>query len=342
MISYIKKLAYISGLTIDMKPDGIVLRSRSKVKRIILCCLSPLFLIAGFFIKTYAILRILYLERKASYKYKLAIVLIAKDEGDYLEEWLAFHKVMGIDHVFLYDNDSIDQTREVVQPYIDCGFVTYNLIPGERRQYDAYNHALKEYGHLCKYMAVIDADEFLLPKNSSYQVSDVVDHAFAQDHNIGAIGINWRIYGSSGHMKKEPGLVIERFLYRAATECVTNLHIKSIVKPSCVRLFDHPHYARFHKGYYTAGLHGELIGAWYHPVSDNDELRINHYITKSKEESDKRTARKCADDGRYKPSDQFERFDKNDIKDAIALEYLQTVKENLLFSSLRSPLRNQE
>lgn len=65
MISYIKKLAYISGLTIDMKPDGIVLRSRSKVKRIILCCLSPLFLIAGFFIKTYAILRILYLERKA-------------------------------------------------------------------------------------------------------------------------------------------------------------------------------------------------------------------------------------------------------------------------------------
>lgn len=143
-----------------MKPDGIVLRSRNKVKRIILCCLSPFFLIAGFFIKTYATLRIHYLERKASYKYKLAIVLIAKDEGDYLEEWLAFHKVMGIDHVFLYDNDSIDQTKEVVQPYIDCGFVTYNLIPGEKRQFDAYNHALKEYGQLCKYMAVIDADEF--------------------------------------------------------------------------------------------------------------------------------------------------------------------------------------
>ena len=329
MITYIKKLSFISGLAIDIRPNGIMLRGRNKTKRFILCCLSPFFFIVGFVLKTWAHLRALYLNSHSQYIYKLAIVAIVKDEGDYIEEWLSFHKVVGFDCIFLYDNDSSDGTKELIQPYIDSGFVVYNSMHGERQQYPAYNHAIKTYGHLCKYMAFIDVDEFLLPKNPSINMKEIVEQAFERDKNTGAIGINWYIYGSSGHQKKTPGLVIERFLYRASTDCVTNRHIKSIVKPSCVRLFDHPHFARLYRGYYTTGLHGELIGSWYHPIVEEDELRINHYIIKSKEENDIRSARKRADNGFYKPADQFERYDKNEVKDTTALNYLSIVKETM-------------
>lgn len=329
MITYIKKLSFISGLTIDKYPHGIILRSKNRTKRFVLYFLSPFFMIIGLIIKLYAHLRALYMDSHSQYKYKLAIVGIVKNEGDYIEEWLAFHKVIGVDCVFLYDNDSSDRTKELVQPYIESGFVIYNLIHGEKQQLPAYNHAIKTYGHLCKYMAFIDADEFLWPKNPSIKMTEIVEQAFERDKNTGAIGINWYIYGSSGHQKKTPGLVIERFLYRASTDCETNRHIKSIVKPICVKLFDHPHYAQLYRGYYTTGLQGELIGAWYHPIVEEDELRINHYVIKSKEEYDRRCTIRRSDTGEFKPSGLFEKLDKNDVKDLSALHYIGTIKNTI-------------
>lgn len=117
-------------------------------------------MIIGLIIKLHAHLRALYIDSHSQYKYKMAIVGIVKNEGDYIEEWLAFHKVIGVDCVFLYDNDSSDRTKELVLQYIESGFVIYNLIHGEKQQSPAYNHAIKTYGHLCKYMAFIDAEEY--------------------------------------------------------------------------------------------------------------------------------------------------------------------------------------
>jgi len=56
-----------------------------------------------------------------SYKYQLSITAIAKNESAYISEWLAFHKLIGIEKVFLYDNDSTDNMRDILQPYIADG-----------------------------------------------------------------------------------------------------------------------------------------------------------------------------------------------------------------------------
>ena len=48
----------------------------------------------------------------------LAIVAIAKNESDYIREWVAFHKAVGVDNIILFDNDSTDDTVEVLKPYI--------------------------------------------------------------------------------------------------------------------------------------------------------------------------------------------------------------------------------
>ena len=45
----------------------------------------------------------------------LTISAIMKNEGPYLKEWLEFHHMVGVEHFFLYDNNSDDKTREILE-----------------------------------------------------------------------------------------------------------------------------------------------------------------------------------------------------------------------------------
>ena len=54
----------------------------------------------------------------------LSAVVIVKDEGPYLQEWLEFHRLVGVQHVYLYDNGSSDGTEQVLLDFTRCGDVT--------------------------------------------------------------------------------------------------------------------------------------------------------------------------------------------------------------------------
>ena len=99
----------------------------------------------------------------------LAFVLIAKNEAPYIEEWLNFHRKQGVSHFIIYNNESTDNFREVLQPYIDSGLVSYHVINGKPRQLDAYNMAIHDYGHKFRYRGFIDADECVFVRNNTYR-----------------------------------------------------------------------------------------------------------------------------------------------------------------------------
>ena len=46
----------------------------------------------------------------------LAICAIFRDEAPFLDEWIAFHRLMGVEHFFLYDNGSVDNPRSNSRP----------------------------------------------------------------------------------------------------------------------------------------------------------------------------------------------------------------------------------
>jgi hypothetical protein len=54
----------------------------------------------------------------------LGIGAIYRWEGPNLREWVAFHRVVGVDRFFLYDNDSDDEHLEALAPFIEDGSVT--------------------------------------------------------------------------------------------------------------------------------------------------------------------------------------------------------------------------
>lgn len=43
---------------------------------------------------------------------KVALVATAKDEGPFVLEWVAYHRLAGFDPIIIYQNDSTDGTAD--------------------------------------------------------------------------------------------------------------------------------------------------------------------------------------------------------------------------------------
>jgi len=111
-------------------------------------------------------------------KHNLAVCALFKNESENLREWIEYHKMIGVDHFYLYDNGSKDQYMKVLRPYINQRMVTLVRWPdllkkeeGENlfkwvlsTQIPAYENALIVHAKKeAKWIAFLDVDEFLLP-----------------------------------------------------------------------------------------------------------------------------------------------------------------------------------
>ncbi len=94
----------------------------------------------------------------------------------------------------------------------------------------AYGHCLKKYGSLCRWLAFIDADEFIVPKTFTGSLPDFL----VPYEQYGGIGINWLVFGSNGHIEK-PASQIESYTRRLPKSDPENDHVKSIVQPRYIK-----------------------------------------------------------------------------------------------------------
>ena len=137
--------------------------------------------------------------KKASARSKrpgTAIVVVAKNEGVYLHEWLAYHKLLGFDEILIYDNDSTDGSTELLGELRGHELATpteWHVEADVSPQIAGYTHALERLGPDFGWVAFIDLDEFLvLPQHET--IGDFV----ADFERPDALGINWKNFGSSG------------------------------------------------------------------------------------------------------------------------------------------------
>lgn len=256
--------------------------------------------------------------------HKLAIAAIMKNEAEYLDEWLCFHIIQGVTHFYLFDNGSTDNTRKLLEPYIKKGFVTLFTFPGLAMQLSAYATALNFYKHSTEWLAFLDCDEFLF--NEKGLVTETLDSFKHAEQVL----VQWEMFGSSGKLKKEEGLVISRFTRRAKD---TNPHVKAIVRPQYVSIGKDPHAFAAEKSK-TINVLGKAIDPvplHLRPVT-TPTLRLAHYFTKSKEEFAAKVARGRADTGTMRDFEKdFKDHDLNEVEDralaAVRHEVLHKIKE---------------
>ena len=92
----------------------------------------------------------------------LAICAIFRNEAPYLQEWIEFHRLAGIEKFHLYQNRSDDNFETVLRPYIDEGLVELIDWPREPPcQMEAYADFISRHSGEPWWVAFIDCDEFL-------------------------------------------------------------------------------------------------------------------------------------------------------------------------------------
>lgn len=241
----------------------------------------------------------------------LAICAIAKDEGAYFKEWIEWHHKMGVDKFYIYDNESSDQTKEILSPYIDSGLVEYNWFPGYRMQLAAYDDCLERHRLDSRWIAFIDLDEFIVPLKDKF-----IPEFLKRFERFPAVEINWLCYGSGGAVKKTSGGVIERFRHHSLPEHRLNRHVKSIVNPKRVFNMIGCHEAARISGN-AADSHGNEIKENFRDrMPQQDIIRINHYAVRSLEEFQEKCSRgRASGKKRFIDQEYFNRYDLNDIKE---------------------------
>lgn len=245
-------------------------------------------------------------------EYYLAVCAIAKNEGPYFKEWIEWHRSMGVEKFYIYDNESTDCTREVLAPYIESGLVVYRDFPGYRRQLAAYDDCLANYRFDARWIAFIDLDEFIVPVRDKN-----IPEFLKRFEDSPAVEINWLIYGSGGAVKKSSAPVMERFKRHSRPEHPLNRHVKSIVNPRRVFSMIGCHEAARISGS-AADSHGEpIVKNFRDREPQQDVIRINHYAVRSREEFvEKQMRGRASGTKRTVETEYFDRYDLNDEEDA--------------------------
>ena len=208
-------------------------------------------------------------------KYFLSLLCIIKDER-YLEEFIMYYHILGVEHFYIYDNESKISIIERLNNDYFKNLCTIINFPGKVQQLNAYNNYLVNYGMDTKWVIIIDGDEFILPKNH-FSLRE-----FLKEYdNYHAIGINWVMFGTSFHDKIQKGFIIDNYRY---CDDKQNKHIKTICKPEFVLKIENPHYVLLTNGNKYVDPHKRIISGPFNENNSIDIIQINHYWGKSLEE----------------------------------------------------------
>ncbi|PAW92674.1 hypothetical protein CKK33_03855 [Mucilaginibacter sp. MD40] len=222
--------------------------------------------------------------------YYLSICCIIKDENSYLKEWMEYYIKIGVEHFFLYDNESVEPVQLALKRLGLAKYATITVIKGISRQQDAYDHCLWRYGFKSRWIAFVDMDEFIVPKVTKGNLP-----LFLKDFEAyGGLGINWLVFGSGGIKEKSERPQLETFIWRSGENFDVNNHIKSIVQPKYARRSMNPHAFFYRRGYFCVNENFKRLTNEISPLSVN-KIQVNHYYCRSLDEYQEKIKRGRAD-----------------------------------------------
>ncbi|WP_159107220.1 glycosyltransferase family 2 protein [Azospirillum sp. B4] len=299
---------------------------------------------------------------------RVTLCAIIKDEADGLLEWVAYHRLMGVDRFVIYDNGSTDGGRALLDRLagrIDLTAIDWPSggegtvlsfpqacarllsIPDPRRfdwwgdgaigpQMRAYNHFLTYYGAETDWVLFIDADEFVV---SHEGVSlPALAARYGEDPAAGAVALNWRYFGSNGLQAPDGRLVIERFTRCAPALFSGHVHMKTLARPAALdRMVIHA--GRLAAGWRYVDDQGrpvDIRDLAFTPAISHARVQLNHYSVKSRAEFRRKQARGLAPypDGHPEKwdgldEDYFRRQDLNDEEDLSAARHAAAVRAEM-------------
>lgn len=158
------------------------------------------FIIVPLAVSEYKYWREYTLEEYEASKQQYVVCGIARNEKDYVKDWVAYHLHIGFDKVYLYDNNlpNGEKYDELLKEFVESGQLEIIDVRGKVGfQIGAYYSFYNTIPF--KYVAIIDIDEFIwLKETSKYtHIKQFINEA-VEDKTQYGIMLQWRCYKGTG------------------------------------------------------------------------------------------------------------------------------------------------
>lgn len=270
------------------------------------------------------------------------LVASMRNECPYLLEFVSHYLTLGFKNIVIATNDNTDDTLVVLERIAATGAIRVfdnQVEPGGQPQKQAYRRVLREFRaeHPAFTVYPVDADELLfLYKHET--IDDYLD--FIGD--VDAIALNWKFFGSNGHLTRPPGLVMEAYdkhgdpSHRGSRTIKSISHFRGNVRGFGIHF---PHFRdlpgaqiRFADG---SPLPPEnLLRKHAHQVwadAHFDVAAVHHYGIKSLEEFrlKKSRGRGTGKPGVRHSDEYFEAYDRNDVLCEVPADWIAKVRTKM-------------
>lgn len=220
-----------------------------------------------------------------------AIIVSIKDENKYLDEWITYHKKLGVNHIFIIDNNDIDgeDPCDIINKYND--YITYINERGNRIldfQVITYKIIYNKFKQLYDWFIFIDIDEFIT-LNADNNINDYLSRNIFD--TVDQICLNWTIYDDNDLIYADYSIPVQkRFTRRMEYDYDKEYPLYNLQK--CIlrgnlNIDEHRihNIVNFNIPFYTVNNRGDELNQLYGSSEHNEDLAyIKHYITKSLEE----------------------------------------------------------
>lgn len=211
----------------------------------------------------------------------VTLVAIAKNEGRYLVEWIAYHLAIGVARIVVYDNESTDGSAALLKHValldkrIEARAWTVEDLHASP-QTTAYNDALARVA--TPWVMCLDIDEFLVPFADG-SIGAFLDRVPA---DAASIHVNWKGFGSSGRTDPDYELVTQTFTRTAHPGWGNNHHFKTLARTALVtEAFIHDIETRSGRRLLSDLEEFETASRGLSSRIVHDGIQINHYQCKT-------------------------------------------------------------
>jgi hypothetical protein len=241
-------------------------------------------------------------EKRKNTLYLVATTLF-HNEGQYLKEWIEFHRRLGFDQFLLFNHESSDNYRNELQVYIESGVVivldAIDLFPSDcdnlpnvsnsmaQCQVVCFAYAIQHYKERARWLAVFDVDEFIFPSYMPGVKIPSLSVILEEYEEYDILEFKSSVFGSNGFVEPPPQRLDEPFFplvlenYRKRAPVVPHARwngfqfgYKSIADPKSVS----------RSSIHVFTCQTSLCTIKYFPPLGGD-LRMSHYQYKSHSET---------------------------------------------------------
>ena len=142
----------------------------------------------------------------------ICMCVLGKKDNKYIKEFISFYKKMGVDKIFLYDNNlrTDEKFEDILKEEIENDFVNISDVRGYYDIQDLVNNdCYQKNRYNYSWIVFFDLDEYIYFKNNKTNLKDFLNHPRFKKCDV--IGLNSRFYTDNNYIQYKNESIIKRF-----------------------------------------------------------------------------------------------------------------------------------